>query len=281
MLYFNNKIINFFNEIQKISELFDKKDLPIEFTFKDEINQSIEILVNPIIDNTKNIENEEKIAFYLNFIKKKDLVDISELNQPSLDMFLEQYERFVNNYNTIDNNKQPKISLKKNLLKFMKLNVKLFRNKFILKFFVNPGYVFDVYTINGYDNKHISRTVIHSTDRLNIINLEFIDNFYLLDFHNKNMLLINHVIQNNISLVSKLISFSFRIIINFIRFWILLGGLIFNIYVNFTHINIIHYIINNCNYSMIFTNILISTIPVLLWFAAPKIIRYLIFKKKI
>jgi hypothetical protein len=258
------KIFNFFNDIQIINELFNKQDLPVEFVFKDNINSGIKIIIEILIEQKKYFYSESKIKFQVRLFKNTRLVDVSELNSPSLDDFLKQYRRFVNEYNVVENSNKIKMRFSNNFIKFVKLDIPLFKKNFI-NYFVLPGSIFDIYTVNEYDNKHISRTVMNYLDRINIINTEIVGNFFFIDLHKINMILIDSILQNRVSLLIRILSSSAKIIINFFRFWILFGGFIFNVYFNLFDYNFYYRIIS------IF-------VPIILWFVAPKIIRYLIKK---
>lgn len=295
-----NTITNFFNDTQAISYLYNKKDLPTKFTFANEFSDRIEILINQEINTPyKNIYGD-KITFNLKFFKNTGLVDISEMTELSLSTLLKQYSRFVDEHSSSNNIQQAKAKLRNNLTRLFKPNTNIFKNDIITKFFVAPRYVFDVYTVECFNEKPVSRTIVNSLDRINIINSEFMDKAILLEFHKNNMLLVNYTIQNNFSLLSKSISLSSRIMIGFFRFWTLFGGIIGNmailalqghfVEINNTNINEIYSSITNfinLNRDFIYgiatsqlPNILFSLATAAFWFATPRLIRYFLFRKK-
>lgn len=233
------------SEFTQILDLIGKCNLLIKYKF-----DGIEDL-KFLIDTKLNKNNE--IVFTFNFYKKNKKIDITDISNIHLINFLDKFRAYIENLSPLK--QDPKIPKYKTLLNRSKISLSLMKNiikqsdmsRKILYLFINKS--LDVYTVNGSNSINISRTIIRSFDRINIIPSEFINNKNIeisINLHNLNITLFNYFLQNNLSLIFH----SLKVAITIIRIYTFMAWILANIAI-FTisrlslndHVNF-YYIIN-------------------------------------
>ena len=284
------KILKFFLIVEfiQILEIFRKLDLPSKIEFnskKDSTNLIIEIY----------IDKKNDIIYSINFYKNNKILNTNYITNSSFIFLLDQYKLYIQNYLPFKENLE--ISSYKKILKYIKTNFKfIFRTlkettifKFIFRtlkettmnnqilLFYLTGSV-NIYTVNGFNKSGISRTIIRSFTKVNIISNEI---YYsqnlksLIQLHNLNIKLFDCIIQNKL----RLIFLSLIFIISVVRVIVSLFWMISNIVIiSIGEGNLALYLtLSNVSVSIIILNISF----LLLWLFAPSLtISYLKFKIK-
>jgi len=220
--------------------------------------------------NTITIVRENDLEFSINFYQNGNIIDIEEVSEPSLNLLMEKFELYVSTFRpTKGNQEQSKTKLTrnyitahiktvKNLLRRNRLNVK------IIQLYLASSVNVD--TVNGFNGTSISRTIIKSFNRINILPSRIPhdrDSTNLLKLHNLNIKLFDYVIQNKLSIFF----YSLIVVIALIRiiitmFWIVADITIFS----FGTANSLYFIILNIVLPLVwvFTPSLLSMITKLI-----------------
>jgi hypothetical protein len=178
------------------------------------------------------LNSNNDIIFTFNFYKKNKKVNITEMSNIHIQNFLDKFSLYIENLSPLK--QDPKIPKYKTLLRRSKISLTLMKNIIkqsemshkILYLFIHKS--LDIYTVDGSNNASISRTIIRSFDRINIIPGEFINNKnmeILMNLHNLNLTLFNYFIQNNMSLVF----YSIMVVITVVRIYIFMVWILSNI----------------------------------------------------
>ena len=284
------KILKFFLIVEfiQILEIFRKLDLPSKIEFnskKDSTNLIIEIY----------IDKKNDIIYSINFYKNNKILNTNYITNSSFIFLLDQYKLYIQNYLPFKENLE--ISSYKKIIRYIKTNFKfIFRTlkettifKFIFRtlkettmnnqilLFYLTGSV-NIYTVNGFNKSGISRTIIRSFTKVNIISNEI---YYsqnlksLIQLHNLNIKLFDFIIQNKL----RLIFLSLIFIISVVRVIVSLFWMISNIVIiSIGEGNLALYLtLSNVSVSIIILNISF----LLFWLFAPSLtISYLKFKIK-
>ena len=158
-----------------------------------------------VIDTNYNKNND--VVYTFNFYKKNKKLDISDVSTLHILNFLDKFSVYVQNLAPLK--QDLKIPKYKTLLKRSKISLTLMKSiikqsdisRKILYIFINNS--LNIYTVNGFNNDNICKTIIRSFDRINIISHEIINNKnleILMNLHNLNNTLFNYFLQNNLSL---------------------------------------------------------------------------------
>lgn len=216
-----------FFEFREVIELLKKKDFPSQIKFHDqETNNTIEIFISS--------PNNTDINFNIKFYKNKNQVSITQLNKSSILYFQNQYQQYIRKLLSLETRLDD--HLKKNhkpilqgLFSFFKLPWKLINEFKIKPFLFFPFTLLNIYSIDGYNNSFISRTIMKSFDRINIVNYSYINKGNnLLEIHNLNSILIDYIFQNRIKLSLKMFTLGTRFFIRFIRLYLFIIWIISN-----------------------------------------------------
>jgi hypothetical protein len=234
-------VFNFFliSEFTQILDLIGKSTLLSKYQFNGLGDLRF------VIDTKLNKNND--IIFAFNFYKKNKKVDITDMSTLHILNFLDKFSVYVQNLAPFKQDlKMPKY---KTLLKRSKISLSLMKSiikqsdisRKILYLFINKS--LDIYTVNGFNNVGISRTVVRSFDRINIISSESINNKnleVLMNLHNLNIMLFNYFLQNNLSLFFH----SLMVAITIVRVGILMVWIIYNVGIfaisGFSSINLVN-----------------------------------------
>lgn len=272
-----------FFEFSEVIELLKKKDFPTQIKFHDqETNNTIEICVS-------SHKNNDDINFNIKFYKNKKEISITQLNKSSILYFQNQYRQYITKLLSLetridDHIKKNHSGISEGIFSFFKLPWKLIINEFKIKpFLFFPFTLLNIYSIDGYNDSLISRTIMRSFNRINIVNHLYIDkgnNF--VKIHNLNVILIHYIFQNRIKLSLKMFTLGTKFLIRFIRLYL------FIIWI-FSNTTIIFMSgapkISEINLSVILQNldslynsgfVIVNTIIPVLGLLVPRIIRTLI-----
>jgi hypothetical protein len=212
------------SEFTQILDLFGKSNLLSKYQFNGIGDLRF------VIDTKLNKNND--IIFAFNFYKKNKKVDIANMSNLHILNFLDKFGVYVQNLDPFEQDlKMPKY---KTLLKRSKISLSLMKSiikqsdisRKILYLFINGS--LNIFTVNGFNNVGISRTVVRSFDRINIISGEIINNKNLealMNLHNLNITLFNYFLQNNLSLFFH----SLMVAITIVRVGILMVWIISNV----------------------------------------------------
>jgi len=224
------------SEFTQILNLLGKSNLLSKYQFN-----GIEDL--RFVIDTKLKKNND-IVFTFNFYKKNKKVDLTDISNIHILNFLDKFSVSVENLSPFKQDlkipkipKMPKITKipkYKTVLKHSKILLSLMKSiikqsdisRKILYLFINKS--LNIYTVNGFNNVSISRTIVRSFDRINIISGEFINNKnieFLMNLHNLNIALLNYFLQNNLSLIFH----SLMVVITIVRIYILIAWILYNI----------------------------------------------------
>jgi hypothetical protein len=219
-------VFNFFliSDFIQILDLLGKSNLLSKYQFN-----GIEDL-RLVIDTKLNKKND--VVFTFNFYKKNKKVDITDVTTRNILNFLDKFSLYVQNLAPLK--KDLKIPKYKTLLKRSKISLTLMKSiikqsdisRKILYLFINES--LNIYTVNGFNNVSVSRTIIRSFDRINIISSEVINNKnmeILMNLHNLNITLFNYFLQNNLSLFFH----SLMVAITIVRIGIMMVWIIYNV----------------------------------------------------
>jgi hypothetical protein len=251
------------SEFTQILDLFGKSNLLSKYQFNGIGDLRF------VIDTKLNKKND--IIFAFNFYKKNKEVDISDVTTPHILYFLDKFSVYVQNLAPFK--QDLKIPKYKTLLKSGKITLTLMKsiikqsdvNREILYLFINGS--LNIFTVNGFNNVGISRTVVRSFDRINIISGEFINNKnleVLMNLHNLNITLFNYFLQNNLALFFH----SLMVAITIVRVGILMVWIIYNVGIfvisAFSSINLI----NILNGSLFY---ILNLVFLMVWLFFPRI----------
>jgi hypothetical protein len=274
-------LLSIFGEFGEVWELLKKKDFPSQIKFSDpQKNHTIEIL---IFAHTNN-----EINFNIKVYANNKQINTVNLNQSSLIFFQKQYSQYIKQVSTLKimlpDNLQKKVNLFSQISSFFKLSWKLINQFEIQPILFYPFTLLDVYSIDDYNKNIVSRTIMRSFDKINVINNSYIDKKkILLEIHNLNVALVDIIVQNRIKLILKLFTLGTRFFIRFVRIYLFLFGALFNI-IFFLNVNpqisdinlstkIFEFIRSN---ESIVLPIIVNAIISIIWFLLPKIIRKII-----
>jgi len=273
-----NSFLSIFNQFEEILELLKKKDFPSEIKFYDpQTNNTIKIHITT--------HNNNEINFKIKLFKNKNQIDIIHLNTTSNLFFQNQYydylEHLLPNQVLLAHNSQKNyMKIFQSMGSFFKLSWKLINEFRIKPFFTYPFTLLNIYSIDGYNNTLIARTIMRSSDKFNIIsnsNTKLTTNFP--KFHNLNVILSDYIFQNRARLILKMFTLGTRFFISFIRLYLFIIGVI----VNTTFISSA-LSKGMLNYSSLYDSIILPNLPLIIfdivipiiWFFMPKIIRFII-----
>lgn len=224
-------VLDFFliSEFTQILDSFGKSNLLSKYRFNDTD-------VRFVIDTTLNRNND--LVFTFNFYKKNKKLDVTDMSTLHILKLLDKFSVYVESLAPFKQDLKipqiPKIPEYKALLKHSKISLSLMKSiikqsdisRRILYLFVNKS--LNIYTVNGFNNVSISKTIVRSFDRINIISGEFINNKnlgILMNLHNLNITLFNYFVQNNLSLLFH----SLMLVITIVRICILMVWILYNI----------------------------------------------------
>jgi len=258
--------IFFIREFLQILELIGKLDFPSRISFNNEEN-SIRLIIDINLDKQKN-----EINYKMNFYKNKKIINMNYLENSSFTFFLNQFESYVQNILPIKKNKG--ILTYKTLLEYTKNSFTVVRKMFkknklnrhiLLLYLTNSIYV---NSINGFNNNGISRTIIKSFNRINIISNDILydqNSKNLLKLHNLNIRLFDYILQNNL----KIFFLSLIVIITVVRISVSIVWIIGDIGVVFAQApGLTFNLISLSSISFIFFNIIFAII----WLFVPSVI---------
>lgn len=218
------------SEFTQILNLFGKTNLLSKYQFDSKENLRF------VIDGKLNKNND--IVFTFNFYEKNKKVDLTDISTIHILNVLDKFTVYVEKlapfkqdlqipripeipnmpkFQTLLNNSKTLLSLMKTIINQSDTNRK------ILHLYMNKS--LNIYTVNGFNNVSISRTIVRSFDRINIISSEFINNKHieiLMNLHNLNIVLLNYFLQNNLSLIFH----SLAVIIAIVRIFIMMAWII-------------------------------------------------------
>jgi len=208
----------------------------------------------------------------MNFYKNKKIINMNYLENSSFTFFLNQFESYVQNILPIKKNKG--ILTYKTLLEYTKNSFTVVRKMFkknklnrhiLLLYLTNSIYV---NSINGFNNNGISRTIIKSFNRINIISNDILydqNSKNLLKLHNLNIRLFDYILQNNL----KIFFLSLIVIITVVRISVSIVWIIGDIGVVFAQApGLTFNLISLSSISFIFFNIIFAII----WLFVPSVI---------
>lgn len=221
------------SEFTQILDSFGKSNLSSKYRFNDTDDLKF------VIDTTLNRNND--LVFTFNFYKKNKKLDLTDMSTLHVLKLLDKFRLYVESLAPFKQDlKIPnipniqKIPKYKALLKRSKISLSLMKSIIkqsdisskVLYLFMNKS--LNIYSVNGFNNVGISRTVVRSFDRINIISGEFINNKnlgILMNLHNLNITLFNYFVQNNLSLLFH----SLMLVITIVRICILMVWIVYNI----------------------------------------------------
>jgi hypothetical protein len=219
-------VFNFFliPEFIQILDLIGKSKLSPKYEFNG--TEDLRLVIDTILKKNNDI------VFTFTFYKKNTKVDITNMTTPHILYFLDKFSVYVQNLAPLK--QDLKIPKYKTLLKHSKTSLTLMKSiikqsdmsRKILYLYIIGS--LNIYSVNGFNNVAICRTIIKSFDRINIISSEFINNKnlqLLMNLHNSNITLFNYFIQNNLSLFFQ----SLSVIITVVRIVILMVWIIYNV----------------------------------------------------
>ena len=228
-------VFDFFliSEFTQILDSFGKSNLLSKYRFDDKDDLRF------VIDTKLNRNND--LVFTFNFYKKNKKLDVTDMSTLHILKLLDKFSIYVESLAPFKQDlkipklhKIPKIPKYKALLKRSKISLSLMKSiikqseirRKVLYLFINKS--LKIYTVNGFKNVSISRTIVRSFDRINIISDEFINNKNLgifMNLHNLNITLFNYFVQNNLSLLFH----SLMVVITIVRICILMVWILYNI----------------------------------------------------
>ncbi len=258
----------FLTNIEYFKRINQKKEIPGEFSLMHE-NKILLVSIKHELD-LKTASGVTNIIFNVKVTKRTsgELVNTITLDPESLTSFLQDYRKFIDTF-IILKEQLSVMKLIKSLFIGLKLNINTFRSDFIFySFFMNRDSQVNIYTVLN-DTTIVSRTLIHSVDQINIIKNDFVNNINLLDLHRQNVLLVQRIFQNNLSLFTISLICVTAIMMHSSRFWILLIGIIGNTLSLTTMLDSIFYFL-----IPIIFNISLS----ICWFLVPRIMRHRLVK---
>lgn len=258
----------FLTNIEYFKRINQKKEIPGEFSLMHE-NKILLVSIKHELD-LKTASGVANIMFNVKVTNRisGELMNTMTLNPESLTLFLQDYKKFIDTFIVLKE-QHSIMKLIKILFSGVKLNINSFRSDFIFySFFMNRHSQVNIYTVLN-DITIVSRTLIHSVDQINIIKNDFVNDINLLDLHRQNVLLIQRIFQNNLSLFSIFLISIAAIMIHSSRFWILLIGIIGNTLSLATMLDSIFYFL---------IPIIFNTSLTICWFLVPRIIRYRLVK---
>ncbi|HSF51167.1 MAG TPA: hypothetical protein VLA74_10445 [Nitrososphaeraceae archaeon] len=274
-------LLSIFGEFGEVWELLKKKDFPSQIKFSDpQTNNTIEIL---IFAHTNN-----EINFNIKVYANNKQINTVNLNQSSLIFFQKQYSQYIKQVSTLKimlpDNLKNKVNFFSEISSFFKLSWKFINQFEIQPILFYPFTLLDVYSIDDYNKNIVSRTIMRSFDKINVINNSYIDKKkILLEIHNLNVALVDIIVQNRIKLILKMFTLGTRFFIRFVRIYLFIFGALFNIifFLNenpqISDINlstkIFEFIRSN---ESIVLPIIVNAIISIIWFLLPRIIRKII-----
>jgi len=231
-------VFDFFliSEFTQILDSFGKSNILSKYRFDDKDDLRF------VIDTTLNRNND--LVFIFNFYKKNKKLDVTDMSTLHILKLLDKFSIYVESLAPFKQDLKipkipkipniPNIPKYKALLKHSKISLSLMKSiikqseirRNILYLFINKS--LNIYTVNGFNNVCISRTIVRSFDRINIISGEFINNKnlgILMNLHNLNITLFNYFVQNNLSLLFH----SLMLVITIVRICILMVWILYNI----------------------------------------------------
>ena len=278
-------LFSIFYEFGEVLELLKKKDFPTQIKFHDQkSNNTIKIFITVIDKN--------EINFNIKFYKNNNQINIIQLDKYSILFLKNQYYQYINQLSPIErisaSGSQKKYSkILQDIFSFFNLARKLI-NEYKIQpiFFFYPFTLLNIYSIDGYKNNIVSRTIMKSFDKINIINCSYLDKTHILqEIHNLNVILIDSIFQNRIRLILKMFTLGTKFFIRLVRIYLFIIGIILNLGLFITEtpeINLSEIILQNLsslydliilpNLGFVIVNI---TIPIL-WLLAPRIITSII-----
>jgi hypothetical protein len=192
-----------------------------------------------VIGTKLNRNND--LVFTFNFYKKNMKLDVMDMSNLQVLQLLDKFSKLIESFAPFKKDlkrfkvpKIPNILNYKELLRRSKVSLSLIKSiikqstisRKILYLFMNES--MNIYTVDGFNNVLIARTIVRSFDRINIISGEFINNKnlgILMNLHNINITLFNYFVQNNLSLLFQ----SLMLVITIVRIYILIVWLIYNV----------------------------------------------------
>ena len=212
------------SEFTQILNLFGKTNLLSKYQFDGTEDLRF------VIDGKLNKNND--IVFTFNFYEKNKKVDLKDISTLHILNFLDKFTVCVEKLAPFKQDLQiPKIPKYQSLLNNSKTLLSLMKtiinqsdtSRKILYLYINKS--LNIYTVNGFNNASISRTIVRSFDRVNIISGEFINNkniAILMNLHNLNIALLNYFLQNNLSLIFH----GLAVVITIVRIFIMMAWII-------------------------------------------------------
>jgi len=221
------------SEFTQILNLFGKTNFLSKYQF-DGVDD-----LRFVIDGKLHKNND--IVFTFNLYERNKKVDIKDISVLHVLNFLDKFTVYVEKLAPFKQDLQtpripeiPKISKYQTILNSSKTLLSLMKtiinqsdtSRKILYLYMNKS--LNIYTVNGFNNVSISRTIVRSFDRINIISGEFINNKnieILMNLHNLNIVLLNYFLQNNLSLIFH----SLAVVITIVRTILIMAWIIYNI----------------------------------------------------
>jgi hypothetical protein len=225
---------NFFliSEFTQILESFWKSNILSKYRFNGTDDFKF------VIDTKLNRNND--LVFTFNFYNKNMKLDVMDMSNLQVLQLLDKFSKNIENFapfkKDLKRSKVPKIQniLNYELLRRSKVSLSLIKSiikqsdtsRKLLYLFLNES--LNIYTVDGFNNVLIARTIVRSFDRINIISDEFINNKnlgILMNLHNINIKLFNYFVQNNLSLLFQ----SLMLVITIVRIYILIIWVLSNV----------------------------------------------------
>jgi hypothetical protein len=284
-------LFSIFYEIREVVELLKKKDFPTQIKFHDQkSNNTIEIFIT--------VPHNNEINFKIKFYKNNNQINIIQLDKYSILFFKNQYYQYIKQLLpmeriSVSNSRKKYSEFLQNIFSFLNLVPKIINEyKIHPIIFFYPFTLLNIYSIDSYENNIVSRTIMKSLDKINIINSSYLDKTHiLLEIHNLNVLLIDSIFQNRIRLILRMFTLGTKFFIRLVRIYLFIIGIILNLTLFITkipetsEINLSEIILQNLgslydlidliilsNLGFIIVNITLS----ILWLLAPRIISSII-----
>jgi hypothetical protein len=281
-------LFSFFYEFREVLELLKKKDFPTQIKFHDQkSNNTIKIFIT--------VPHNNEINFNIKFYKNNNQINIIQLDKYSILFFKNQYYQYIKQLLPMErisvSNSQKKYSdILHDIFSFFNLATKLI-NEYKIQpiLFFYPFTLLNIYSIDGYENNIVSRTIMKSFDKINIINCSYLDKTHILqEIHKLNVILIDSIFQNRIRLILKMFTLGTRFFIRLLRIYLFVIGIILNLVLYISkipeipEINLSEKILQNLGsiYDLIILPnsgfVIVNIIIPILWLLTPRIITSII-----
>ena len=220
-------VSSFFTEFEEVFELLKKKDFPSQIKLSNpKTNNTIEILIF--------VPTNDEINFKIKCYANNKPINTTNLKNSSMIFFQNEYRQYIKQASPITimsaKNVKRTLNLFSEISSFFKLSWNIISRFEIQPFLYYPFTLLNVYSIDDYNNSIVSRTIMRSFDKINIINYSYNDKVKgLLDIHNLNVVLVDIIVQNRINLILKMTTLGTRFLISFVRTYFFMIWLLSNI----------------------------------------------------